>query len=209
VSSRESIFERLKQAAAEPTAPYSPFPADEDLYADMPGEDLLEAFSDHVQDLAGEIYVVDSVATAAATVQELIGEDGALHDGAELTQAVLQALPQLQEHVALVDQRTSPDFSQVNFGLTSADVLIARTGTIALRNTSAGGRRLSILPPTHIVLARRSQLVPSLQDAVPLLTGDWSYATFITGPSRTADIEKILVLGAHGPKRLCVVVITD
>ncbi len=74
---------------------------------------------------------------------------------------------------------------------------------------SAGGRALSVLPPHHVVLARREQLVPDLTAAFALLKAKYAPAypsliSFITGPSRTGDIERILVLGAHGPKKLTV-----
>ena len=76
-------------------------------------------------------------------------------------------------------------------------------------NRSAGGRALSVLPPHHIVIARRSQMVPDLaaafQFARQTYAPDWpSFLSLITGPSRTGDIERILVLGAHGPKRLTI-----
>ena len=68
---------------------------------------------------------------------------------------------------------------------------------------------MSVLPPAHLVLARRDQIVPDLASAMTLLRqrydGHWPSAlSVITGPSRTADIEKILVFGAHGPKRLLI-----
>jgi L-lactate dehydrogenase complex protein LldG len=80
---------------------------------------------------------------------------------------------------------------------------------VLLTSRSAGGRALSVLPPHHVVLARRDQLIADLQDAYALLrakhSNDWpSFISLITGPSRTGDIERILVLGAHGPKRLTI-----
>ena len=92
-------------------------------------------------------------------------------------------------------------------GETGCDCLVAQTGSIFVSTRSAGGRALSVLPPVHLVIARREQLVPDLPAAFALLRqryGDhWPSAiSLITGPSRTADIEKILVMGAHGPKRL-------
>jgi L-lactate dehydrogenase complex protein LldG len=103
----------------------------------------------------------------------------------------------------------STEMASFDVGITAADCLVARTGSVVLRCTSTGGRRLSVLPAHHIVLARKEQLVASLEDALPSIQKDtdWSFATLITGPSRTADIEKILVLGAHGPKRLTVILI--
>ena len=99
-------------------------------------------------------------------------------------------------------------------GITACDALIAQTGTILLTATSAGGRTLSVLPPHHVVLATRDQLLPDLSSAYEILAQKYgsalpSFVTLITGPSRTGDIERILVLGAHGPKKLTVVLVEE
>ena len=99
------------------------------------------------------------------------------------------------------------DVRQADLGVTGCDCLLARTGSIAVTTRSAGGRALSVLPPVHLVIARRNQLVPDLTGALALWQQrygtNWpSNLCIITGPSRTGDIEKILVMGAHGPKRL-------
>jgi L-lactate dehydrogenase complex protein LldG len=96
---------------------------------------------------------------------------------------------------------------ECDLGVTSCDCLVAQTGSIIVSTLSAGGRALSVLPPTHLVIARREQIVPDLATAMALLRKRYdkhwpSALSVITGPSRTADIEKILVMGAHGPKRL-------
>ena len=96
---------------------------------------------------------------------------------------------------------------ECDLGVTSCDCLVAQTGSVIVSTISAGGRALSVLPPTHLVIARREQIVPDLATAMALLrkryNKHWPSAlSVITGPSRTADIEKILVMGAHGPKRL-------
>lgn len=98
---------------------------------------------------------------------------------------------------------------EADLGVTGCDCLVAQTGSIAVSTRSAGGRALSVLPPVHLVIARREQIVPDLAAAMKLLRqrydDHWpSQLSVITGPSRTADIEKILVMGAHGPKRLAV-----
>ena len=96
---------------------------------------------------------------------------------------------------------------ECDLGVTSCDCLVAQTGSVIVSTISAGGRALSVLPPTHLVIARHEQIVPDLATAMALLrkryNKHWPSAlSVITGPSRTADIEKILVMGAHGPKRL-------
>jgi L-lactate dehydrogenase complex protein LldG len=97
--------------------------------------------------------------------------------------------------------------SECDLGVTGCDCLVAQTGSVIVSTISAGGRALSVLPPTHLVIARREQVVPDLATAMALLRKRYdkhwpSALSVITGPSRTADIEKILVMGAHGPKRL-------
>ena len=102
-----------------------------------------------------------------------------------------------------------PDLERSDAALTGCDTLVAQTGTILVTNRSAGGRALSVLPPHHIVIARRGQMVPdlatALREARTRYAPGWpSFLSFITGPSRTGDIERILVLGAHGPKKLTI-----
>ena len=94
-------------------------------------------------------------------------------------------------------------------GISECDALVAQTGSVLVTNRSAGGRALSVLPPHHVVLARREQLVADLPAAFELLQQKYaanypSMISLITGPSRTGDIERILVLGAHGPKKLTI-----
>lgn len=99
-------------------------------------------------------------------------------------------------------------------GITSCEALIARNGSILLSNGNEAGRRLSIYPPIHIVIANASQLVMDVKHGLQRVKekyGDQipSMISTITGPSRTFDIEKELVLGAHGPKGLYVFLIED
>ncbi len=101
------------------------------------------------------------------------------------------------------------DLESCDVGITECDALVAQTGSVLVTSRSAGGRALSVLPPHHVVLARRDQLVADLPEAFRLLKRKYganypSFISFITGPSRTGDIERILVLGAHGPKKLTI-----
>ena len=93
--------------------------------------------------------------------------------------------------------------------ITLAEALVAQTGSVFV-SSACGGRGASIVAPVHIVVANLSQLVPCLDDAFALLKergapAKNSMLCLITGSSRTADIEKILVMGAHGPRRLVVI----
>jgi L-lactate dehydrogenase complex protein LldG len=130
----------------------------------------------------------------------------ATHSG-ELTDFALQSIdiPAIKTDSGY----DTEELEKCDAGITECDALIAQTGSVLVTNRSAGGRALSVLPPHHVVLARRGQLLRDLPAAFELLRQKYganypSMISFITGPSRTGDIERILVLGAHGPRRLTI-----
>jgi L-lactate dehydrogenase complex protein LldG len=91
--------------------------------------------------------------------------------------------------------------------LTACECLVARTGSIVLSSVQAGGRTASVYAPIHICIAFTNQLVYDIKDALQLVKDKYgdhlpSLVSFATGPSRTADIEKTLVVGVHGPKEV-------
>jgi len=109
------------------------------------------------------------------------------------------------DHIQLTD-------SQVV--MTGCEALVARLGSIMVSTGQLAGRQIFVYPEIHIVLAYASQLVPDIKDALTRLRKKYepkmpSMVTLITGPSRTADIEKTLVMGAHGPKELYVFLLED
>jgi L-lactate dehydrogenase complex protein LldG len=139
----------------------------------------------------GEGITTDSASAAAqlagAGLQLVrVGE----HDGAAL-----------KERLAAIDA-----------GLVEADYGIASTGTLAMVGMPQRPRSLSLLPPINIVMLRAARILPDLA-AVLRAVGPQRIAAhpmvLVTGPSRTADIEKRIVIGVHGPKELYVVIIAD
>ena len=173
-------------------------------------EGQIRLFATHSEDLKTEFLRVTDVDALAPALQSLATRLGwkrvASHKG-ELT---LRATEGLGLPVMRVDAGYDVnEMEGCDAGITECDALIAQTGSIVLTSRSGGGRALSVLPPHHVVIARRSQLVPDLPAAFALLQSRYhddypSFITLITGPSRTGDIERILVLGAHGPKKLTV-----
>ncbi|MFO7722207.1 MAG: LUD domain-containing protein [Bacteroidales bacterium] len=99
-------------------------------------------------------------------------------------------------------------------GLSFCESLVARLGTVVMSAVATDGRRMIVHPEIQLIIAYASQVFADLKDAIEDLSiryGDSmpSMVTFVTGPSRTADIEKTLVMGAHGPKQLFVFMIDD
>ena len=101
------------------------------------------------------------------------------------------------------------DFENMQAGITTCEFLVARTGSVIVSSAGESGRQMNVFPPIHIVIAKASQLVDFLTGALVSMQTKYgkelpSTLSTITGPSRTADIEKTLVLGAHGPKEFIV-----
>jgi len=102
-------------------------------------------------------------------------------------------------------------FNDLNIGLTGCEFLVAHLGSVLISSAQISGRRLNVYPETHIVVADLTQMTGYLDEAMKKLEEKYknklpSLISNITGPSRTADIEKTLVMGMHGPKTLIVIV---
>lgn len=226
MTEREKIFARIREALTvaapvpghhAPTGQHAPASTAPAAHARewLPPvgdsfEDQLARFRANAADLKAAFYLCNSRDELAKLLVELRDAEGwkkvASHNG-ELTDAACKtlALP-----VCRTDQSfNASELESSDAGITECDALIAQTGSVLVTNRSAGGRALSVLPPHHVVLARREQLLRDLPAAFELLkkkyAGNYpSMISFITGPSRTGDIERILVLGAHGPKKLTI-----
>jgi len=220
--SREKILRRIREALAV-KAPARHLatggsPADGHAAADWlppvpdsPGG-LLALFEKNSADLKTEVIHCADAASVESALAAL-ARDGSWNSvgshGFALGEAAVQAL-------GLPIVRTDRDYEtsaleRCDAGISGCDCLVAQTGGIMVTAASAGGRALSVLPPHHVVIASRSQIVGDLSDAFARLrksgAGIPAFVSFITGPSRTGDIERILVLGAHGPKRLTVLLL--
>jgi L-lactate dehydrogenase complex protein LldG len=184
---REPILGRVRAALRTP-APRPPAPTDSAIWPPL-GE-VMERFRQEFTLIKGELLdTPDQLRDFLKPFSKIAT------DGSELVQKTVGA--------------GSVGVREAELGVTGCDCLVAQTGSIFVCPRSAGGRAMSVLPPVHLVIARRDQLVPDLVAAFALVRqrydGNWpSTFSLISGPSRTADIEKILVMGAHGPKRLVV-----
>ncbi len=173
-------------------------------------DEQLALFRANATELRADFRLLNGVEALAAELNGLRVAEGwqraASHSG-DLTGAACRALGL---PVLLTDQAFDKrELAACDVGVTGCDALVAQTGSVLVTSRSSGGRALSVLPPHHVVLARRAQLVPDLPAAFALLKAKYgggypSMISFITGPSRTGDIERILVLGAHGPKKLTI-----
>lgn len=169
-------------------------------------DDWRNLFAANSVDLKTEFVVCTDESELDAQLKRLATQNNwrkiAIHSG-ELTDHAQSTL-QL-ETLVVKEGYDAHEMEKCDVGITQCDALVAQTGSIVMTTQSAGGRVLSILPPHHVVIARREQLLPDLPSAFELLESKYganypSLMGFITGPSRTGDIERILVLG--GPLSL-------
>lgn len=173
-------------------------------------EDQMARFAANSADLRTDFRLLNSEDEVAGELIKLRDAESwksiASHAGA-LTDIATRALGL---PVCLTDRDYDVnELERCDVGITECEALVAQTGSVLVTNRSSGGRALSVLPPHHVVLARRDQLLRDLPSAFQFLKQKYqdnypSMISFITGPSRTGDIERILVLGAHGPKKLTV-----
>lgn len=225
MSDRENILARIKEALQVP----APAPGSHDgsppaalstrdLRQVLPFvgdgfEQRLALFQSNALMLKADFRLVKNVPQAIAALQAWRDAEGwkkvAFHSG-ELTGAVC---PSLSLPGGCTDEPYEVrELESCSAGITECDALVAQTGSVLLTSRSAGGRALSVLPPHHVVLARSTQLLADLPEALAFLKKKYapnypSFISFITGPSRTGDIERILVLGAHGPKKLSIILL--
>jgi L-lactate dehydrogenase complex protein LldG len=114
----------------------------------------------------------------------------------------------------LITAKNKNKIANSDIGITEVDYAIADTGTLVLLTNKNQPRSVSLLPPIHLAIVRQENLVRNIKDLFIILKSKLqnveditSCMTFITGPSRTADIELNLTLGVHGPKELIVVIV--
>jgi len=106
------------------------------------------------------------------------------------------------------------ELSNCDASITTCEALIARTGSIVMSAAQQSGRTVSVYAPIHICIAYSNQLVYDIKDGLQIIKQKYpnnfpSLVTFATGPSRTADIEKTLVVGVHGPKEVYVFLVDE
>lgn len=204
-TSREKVLKKVRHALIYKTD--NPFPHvdfDSSVYKpmnDTPDVNFAQEFA-----RAGGVFIYcENEAEVAATLSALNTECN--------WQNIYCTEPELQYLLTLAGVPFDSDeesLQNLNVGITGCEFLISRLGSIMV--SSRNSRRLNVYPETHVVIAYVNQLVDDLKDAFDAVQKKYSgklpsMLSVITGPSRTADIEKTLVMGAHGPRQLFVILV--
>lgn len=201
---KENILKRIRNALSQPVQ--LPFPSAEgnsSVYK-TENEGLEIKFAEEFTRLQGKFVF-------CADHRELIENIRALAENKQWKNLHCRELQLIHifSRETLPFLNATPDITDADAGITTCEMLVARTGSVVVSAAQPSGRAVPIFPPVHIVVAYVSQLVFDIKDALIRLREKYgdrfpSMVSFQTGPSRTADIEKSLVVGVHGPKEVFV-----
>ena len=169
---------------------------------------MLKKFKEKIEKISGECFIVRNKKEALAKISSFLQQGNVVwlnQDFLKKEEEKQLALtyPNLSFNVELKNA------SQAYVGINEADYAILETGTIVEIANPPQKVLCSTLPNIHIVLLSPSVLLYSLTDFILMHNWSQGYVSFITGPSKTADIEGILTLGVHGPEKLIVICVED
>lgn len=209
-TSKEKILKKVRQALIfKSKGKYTNIDLERNVYA-LPdaGESVYETFAREFTQLTGQFVICDNkfdfidkllTLTERRKFKNLFCWDETLQN-------------QLKD-AGINFTGTRENMEKMQVAVTGCESLIARTGSVMV-TSGKNSRILTIYPPIHIVVAYTSQVVMEIKDGLQVLRNKYgrnmpSMISFISGPSRTSDIEKTLVIGAHGPKEVFVFLIDD
>jgi len=199
--SKENILKKIRKALSHSTP--LPFPQSEGSSSVFPPlqQEIEVEFAEQFTKLQGKFIYCINRQEFAFQLSSLIKKQD--------WNNVFCVEDKLIESVAgqLEDRITKTDLAGCEVAITGCEMLVARTGSIVMSAAQTSGRTTSVYAPIHICIAFTNQLVYDIKDALTGLKKKYgdklpSLITFAAGPSRTADIEKTLVVGVHGPKEV-------
>lgn len=173
-------------------------------------DQLYQLFKEKAEAISARVYRAATLAEAQKQIAHIIDDLKA--------QKVVAARSRLVELMNL--KQFSVEFDNLrqnaadaDLGISEFNLAVAQTGTLAQDATNVDARLVSMLPPAHLALIYTRRLVPDMVEALEALrqkTGEVpAYLAFVSGPSRTADIERVLTIGVHGPGKLFILFIDE
>ncbi len=206
--SKENILNKIRKALQQ-SVPL-PFPEAEGEFIAYPSadEDLAVIFGEKFTGLGGKFAYCINESDAIKQIRDLI----AIRKWKEVycTEGKILSLFSRDDFIPF----STRHLADSDVSITTCEALVARTGSMVLSSFLKDGRTASVYAPVHICIAKTSELVFDIEDALKLIKLRYNDAlpsliSFATGPSRTADIEKTLVVGVHGPKEVFCFLIED
>ena len=180
------------------------------------GAHLFPEFEMRAKAVSGEVFRVPDAAEARETLLRLV-------DGVGAKKAVVVESP-LQEAAGITEALRSRGITvytepadiaahaeTADIGISGVEFGVAETGSVFQDGGAIATRLVTILPPLHVVFLPSANIVPGITEAFDIISRsfDRGYVGFITGPSRTADIERVLTIGVHGPSRFAIIAVDE
>lgn len=206
--SRDHILHRIRTGLGRSAgAPPAPGPPVRLRIPEVAMEDRIATMRMRIEALAGKTARTDD--PLAFVAEAIAGKTAVASNSPYLVECGIARLPGVRS--GIVDREELRDVcAVVDIGITSADYALADTGTLVMIASPEESRLVSLLPPAHIAVVPKDRILTGLDElftVAPLPAGASSSMVLITGPSRTADIEQILVRGVHGPGLITVVIV--
>lgn len=199
--SKENILKKIRKALSHSTP--LPFPQSENNNSvfPSPGQENEIEFAEQFTRLLGKFSYCKDHNELVAQLNDLIVQQ----QWNKIYCREEQLMQSLRRHQ--FDNFSNVELKDCDVSITSCEALVARTGGIVMSAAQQSGRTVSVYAPIHICIAYTKQLMYDVKDALQFIKDKYgdrlpSLITFATGPSRTADIEKTLVVGVHGPKEV-------
>jgi len=208
-TSREKILKKIRGALLSKTEnPYPSLDTESSVYKDFT-ESIDITFAREFTNVAGKFIYCENEGDLKNNLLSLYTE--------KQWESIFCLEPEIErilEEAKIKVESDAANFNDLIAGITYCEFLIARSGSIMVSSRQTSGRKLNVFPEIHIVIAGINQIVPEIKDALSQIKKKYSenlpsMISLITGPSRTADIEKTLVMGAHGPKELYVFLLDE
>jgi L-lactate dehydrogenase complex protein LldG len=200
---KENILKKIRKALTQTTP--LPFPASEGTTTVFkPGRQELEVeFGEQFSKLLGKFVYCADIEELESQLATII-----IHNKWEKLFFREDEMRSVFSE-SFMKKDSYPDLATADAAITTCEALVARTGSIILSSAQKSGRTTSVYAEIHICIAFTDQLVYDVRDGLQLIKERYagripSLITFATGPSRTADIEKTLVVGVHGPREVYV-----
>jgi len=193
MTSREKILEAVlkNQPQASPLPDISIFKGD--------SNDTVQKYIDIFKSIGGSAYLIDDISAVKLSI----------NNNFDVTKQIVTTLPELRDTAELLSITADPHkYEDVELAIIRAHFAVAENGAVWLTEEAMGQRIIPYICQHLAVIVSAESIVPTLHEAYEQIgMGDYGFAGFIAGPSKTADIEQALVLGAHGPLTMTVYII--
>ncbi len=218
---RQSILSSIREHLAasrrfDAQHPHSPAPAQQSLgksAKDDRSGAIIELFRQALEAVSGDCLIAQTIDEAAGAVQKIIDQRKPRRVAVSDAMVVKKIVGQLKAETAFLDAPNQSELFDCDLGITAAQWGIAETGTLVLESERERNRLASLVPPVHVAIIQASRIRRTMSEVLNVIShsevGLSRAITFITGPSRTSDIELTLAIGVHGPGKLYVIVVDD